>query len=611
MSTDPIAIEQVRAYNFKSKFIDKISSYKGWGIIFTKGVPMKTVICERVKQEISDDLGNYVSPLLARIYAARGVCSLEEVQYQLSGLHTMNQLLGLSDACKCLEEALNKQSNVLILGDYDADGATSTSVAVSALRAFGFENVSYLVPNRFEYGYGLTPEIVEVAAKSKPDLLITVDNGISSIEGVKAAQSYGMKVLITDHHLPGDELPEAEAIVNPNQPGDPFPSKNLAGVGVIFYVMMGFRQYLRETGWFENHPEPNMAQLLDLVALGTVADVVILDDNNRTLVQQGLSRIRNGKVRPGIEALIEISKRDKRYLTAMDLGFGIGPRLNAAGRLEDMSLGIECLLSNNLDDARRLAQELDSLNKERREIEDEMKAQAESVLQKIQTQSDLPAGVCLYEPEWHQGVIGLVASRVKEQWHRPVVAFAQADDETIKGSARSIPGLHIRDTLDAIAKCNPDLLSKFGGHAMAAGLSLKIDDFKEFQKAFESEVEKRLTAEDLQRTIMTDGELAAEEMTLENAELLRNAGPWGQGFPDPVFHGEFKLVEQRLVGMYHLKLVLGLDDKWIDAIAFNVNLKDWPNHNCRKVKIVYRLDVNRFQGRTKLQLLVEYIEAIE
>lgn len=552
----------------------------------------------------------HLPPLLARVYAARGIQDPSDIQHSLDQLLPGDTLLGIDRATTCLETALHQNQHVLILGDFDADGATSTAVAVSALKAMGYQNVSFLVPNRFEFGYGLTPEIVEVAAQYQPDWIITVDNGISSTQGVEAALAHGIRVIITDHHLPGQVLPKAEAIVNPNQPNDPFPSKNLAGVGVIFYLMLALRQKLRHSGWFDRRREPNMAELLDLVALGTVADVVPLDKNNRILVQQGLKRIRAGRTRPGIFALIEVAKRDSAFIVASDLGFALGPRLNAAGRLEDMSLGIECLLAESLSEARVKAARLDELNRERRQIEDDMKAQAEVAIAKLEKSKHLPMGICLYEPDWHQGVIGLVASRVKERWHRPVVAFAQESPEVLKGSARSIPSLHIRDALDRISKKYPQLLTKFGGHAMAAGLSLELDKLSTFKQVFTQELSNDLTDEDLRQCLYTDGKLNLDEITLDTAEQLRNAGPWGQGFPEPLFHGQFDLVEQRLVGMYHLKLTLAYQNQWFDAIAFNVNLDQWPNHRCRRVYIVYQLDVNIYRERKRLQLLIEHIEPI-
>ena len=550
--------------------------------------------------------------LLADIYAARGVASVEELDYSLTRLLPFETMSGLKEAVELLQQALREGQRILIVGDFDADGATSSALAVRALRAMGAEAVDYLVPNRFEYGYGLTPEIVAVAAQRSPDLLITVDNGIASIDGVAAAKEHGMRVLITDHHLPGEALPAADAIVNPNRPGDAFPAKETAGVGVIFYVMLALRARLRETDWFAERgiDEPNLASLLDLVALGTVADVVPLEHNNRILVAQGLVRIRRGQCCHGITALARVARRDPARLVASDLGFAIGPRLNAAGRLEDMALGIECLLTDDPDTALRLAQRLDAINRERREIEAEMQAEALAILDEMALADDaeLPVGLCLYEPHWHQGVIGILASRVKERLHRPVIVFAESDAGELKGSARSVPGLHIRDALDAVAKRHPDLLNKFGGHAMAAGLSLAASDFERFSATFDAEVRRHLGTEDLQREILSDGELRDDELTLDTAEALRAGGPWGQAFPEPLFDGVFEVVQRRIVGDKHLKLVLRPPggEGVIDAIAFNTVDDDWPADS-RQVELAYRLDVNEYNGRRSVQLMVEHI----
>ncbi|NNG14495.1 MAG: single-stranded-DNA-specific exonuclease RecJ, partial [Gammaproteobacteria bacterium] len=475
-----------------------------------------------------------------------------------------------------------------------------------ALRMFGAQQVTYLVPNRFTFGYGLTPEIVELAAERKPDLLITVDNGISSIAGVRAAKQHGMQVIVTDHHLPGDELPEADAIVNPNQPGDSFPCKSLAGVGVALYVMFSLRAELRERDWFtqQGMVMPNLAVLLDLVALGTVADVVPLERNNRILVAQGLARIRQGKCCAGLVALLKIAGRNQKTCVASDFGFAVAPRLNAAGRLEDMSIGIECLLTDDPKQALALAQQLDALNHERRSIEQDMREQAFAALDSLQIDdAQQPVGVCLYDASWHQGVIGILASRVKERLHRPVIAFAPGDNGELKGSARSIPGLHIRDALDAVAAHNPGLITKFGGHAMAAGLSLPESEFGRFCRAFDAEVRQQLDEEDLKGIVHSDGELTSNDLNLAFAETLRNAGPWGQGFPEPTFDGEFELVSRRIVGERHLKLMLRKpgEQDCIDGIAFNITDIDWPVQ-VKRVQLVYRLDVNEFQGMRTAQL---------
>lgn len=561
-----------------------------------------------------------ISPLLSRIYAHRGIQSEQDLERSLKGLLGPRTLKGLTEAVQVLVEAVTQQKHILVVGDFDADGATSSAVAVLALRAMGHSLVDFLVPNRFEYGYGLTPEIVEVAEREKPDVLVTVDNGIASITGVAAAKAAGMKVVVTDHHLPGDEIPDADAIVNPSQNGCEFPSKNLAGVGVIFYVMSALRSALRDIGWFKEKQisEPNMAEFLDIVALGTVADVVPLDSNNRILVHQGLQRMRAGKMRPGIQALLEVAGKDFRSLTASDLGFALGPRLNAAGRLDDMSLGIQCLLCSDYSQARAIAQDLDDLNRDRKSIEAGMQQEALRALEAFtldEEQSDLPWGLCLYDEGWHQGVIGILASRIKERFHRPVIAFANANDEgtEIKGSARSIPGLHIRDALDAVAKKHPALLSKFGGHAMAAGLSLQRQDFEAFREAFDQEVRRQLTETDLEAEVLSDGELGEADFNLPFAELLRDAGPWGQHFPEPVFDGVFVLKNQRIVGEKHLKMQLSPENAPyynLDAIAFNVDTQQWPNFETNQVRMAYKLDINEFRGQRNLQLLVDYLEAV-
>ncbi|MFU8797844.1 MAG: single-stranded-DNA-specific exonuclease RecJ [Gammaproteobacteria bacterium] len=552
-------------------------------------------------------------PVLARVYAARGISSADQIERGFENLLPWQSLSGISQAVACLYEALKNKQSILVVGDFDADGATSSALAVSALQALGATKIGYLVPNRFEYGYGLTPEIVAVAKQKNPDWIITVDNGISSLEGVAAAKAMGIRVIITDHHLPGTVLPDADAIVNPNVPNDLFSSKNLAGVGVIFYVMLAFRSYLREKKWFETQriPEPNMAQFLDLVALGTIADVVPLDTNNRILVHQGLQRIRAGKVRPGIRALLSAANREPENIVASDLGFAIGPRLNAAGRLDDMSLGIECLLATDFTSALAQATHLNALNLERREIEDKMQQEALTALNKLQLNKVLSTGLCLYDSTWHQGVIGILAGRLKDKLHRPVIVFALVGENELKGSARSVMGLHIRDALDAVATRHSGLITKFGGHAMAAGLSLKRSNYEDFSKAFNEEVERHLMQNDLQGKIYTDGELLAEYCDIKVAELLRDSGPWGQQFPEPVFEGRFRILDQRLVGNKHLKLILGLGENGqpIEAIAFNIDMKQWPNKRAEFMNIVYRLDINSFRGKRSVQLMVEHIIA--
>jgi single-stranded-DNA-specific exonuclease len=554
------------------------------------------------------DLGP-LPPLLTRLYAARGVRSADELDKGLARLIPYQQLKGMEAAVDLLVHALEQGQRMLIVGDFDADGATASSVGVLGLRMLGAAHVDYLVPNRFEYGYGLTPEIVAVALEREPQLLITVDNGISSVEGVAAAKAAGLRVLVTDHHLPGPELPAADAIVNPNQPDCVFPSKSLAGVGVMFYVLLALRARLRTMGWFTaQRPEPNLGELLDLVALGSVADVVPLDANNRILVHQGLARIRAGRARPGLRAILEVAGRDHRRITSTDLGFILGPRLNAAGRLDDMALGIECLLCEDPDLARDMAVQLDELNQDRKAIEQGMQREALAQLKDLPL-DDMPFGLCLFEPDWHQGVIGILASRMRERYHRPTIAFADAGNGELKGSARSVPGFHIRDALDAVAARHPQLISKFGGHAMAAGLSLPESHFGAFAVAFDAEVRRQLTEDDLTGRLLSDGSLSINEFHLPLAKELRNAGPWGQHFPEPLFHGVFQLVQQRIVGERHLKVVLKTEcgSLQLDGIAFGVDRDVWPNPNVRWVELAYKLDVNEFRGQESVQLMIAHI----
>ena len=552
-------------------------------------------------------------PVLKRVYAARQVRAPEDLDTGLQALLTPESLSGIDAAVELLAAAMAKQKKLLVVGDFDVDGATSSALMVMALRDMGATSVDYLVPNRFAFGYGLTPEIVELAAKTRnPDLIITVDNGVSSLAGVAKARQMDIDVLVTDHHLPGPELPAACAIVNPNLENDRFPSKALAGVGVAFYLLLALRSHLEANGWFDGPAanRPNLAAYLDLVALGTVADLVPLDRNNRILVQQGLQRIRAGKCRPGIQALLEIAGRNINRVIASDFGFAVGPRLNAAGRLDDMSLGIECLMSESIDRARELAGQLDALNRERREIEADMKTEAiDSIEQLHLAESGLPIGLCLYDQGWHQGVIGILASRVKEQFHRPVIAFAPAGEGEIKGSARSIPGLHIRDTLDSIAARQPQLLQKFGGHAMAAGLSLEAKNLPAFKEAFLYELEKSLDQDALTGVIESDGQLTDDDFSLDLSEQLRQAGPWGQGFAEPLFDGRFTVLNARIVGDNHLKLSVRPEnsERTVDAIAFNL-AAEHPLRGGESVRMAYRLDTNEYRGMLNLQLVVNYIE---
>ncbi len=564
---------------------------------------------EKKQEEITG-----LSSVLNRVYANRNVKSEDELDYSISKLLPFNQLKGISEAAILISDAIKNESTIVIVGDFDVDGATSTTVAVKALRSMGAKKVEFLVPNRFKFGYGLTPEIVHVAVEQfNPDMIITVDNGISSIEGVKVAKKFNLKVIVTDHHLPAETLPIADAIVNPNQPDDHFPSKMLAGVGVIFYVMLALRSLLREQGWFteQNLPEPNLAELLDLVALGTVADVVPLDYNNRILVSQGLARIRSGRVCAGIKALIDITGRDAERLIASDFGFAIAPRLNAAGRLDDMSLGINCLLSDDIAVAHTIAQQLDEINHARRDIEADMKHQAMKLLDEmhLDNNENLPFGLCLFDEDFHEGVVGIIASRIKDQWNRPVIVFAKTEDGLLKGSGRSIKGFHLRDALDSVATKHPELISKFGGHAMAAGLTISEIDYELFTKAFDEEVRHHLCEDDLQGVVMSDGELLDSELSMNTAEELRYAGPWGQMFQEPVFDGAFNIINKRIVAEKHLKLLLQPvgSNLEIDAIAFNTTDENW-SEQISKANIAYRLDVNIFRGNKNLQLMVEHIE---
>ncbi|HVS25898.1 MAG TPA: single-stranded-DNA-specific exonuclease RecJ [Burkholderiales bacterium] len=543
-------------------------------------------------------LAEGVHPVLARIYAARGIVAKAQLAGELSGLAACDRLKNATRMAQILANAIAAKKRLLIIADYDADGATACAVGLRALREFG-ATVDYLVPNRFEYGYGLTPEIVRLAAQTKrPDILITVDNGIASVEGVAEAAGLGIETLITDHHLPGSTLPQAASIVNPNQPDCGFPSKNLAGVGVMFYVMLALRAELRLRGAFAAKPEPNLSTLLDLVALGTVADVVTLDDNNRILVSQGLKRIRAGKACAGVQALFRAAGRDARRASTYDLGFMLGPRLNAAGRLSDMALGISCLLTDDTIRAEEIARQLDALNRERREIEQDMREAALAALEKMEFRESY--SVCLYDPGWHQGVIGILASRIKDRLHRPVIAFARGNDGEIKGSGRAIKGLHLRDALDLVTKRHPGLILKFGGHAAAAGLTLYEKDFESFARIFEETVQTLLTPADLEQVIEIDGALEAQELHIEFARLLEHE-IWGQGFPAPLFDDAFTVENQRVVGEKHLKLKLRKADRVLEAMLFQ-RADPLPD----RIRAVFRLTVNEYNGLQTLQLNIEH-----
>jgi single-stranded-DNA-specific exonuclease len=548
-------------------------------------------------------------PVLSRVYLSRGVRTEDELNLQLTGLEPFHSLKDIDAAVDALLPVVTEGKRLLIVGDFDADGATSTVVAIHALRMMGASSLDYLVPNRFDFGYGLSPELVEVARQREPDLIMTVDNGIASVAGVAAANAAGMPVLVTDHHLPGDTLPAAQAIVNPNQNGCEFPSKAACGCTVVFYLMLALRARLVEMNWF-TEKAPNLAELIDLVGLATVADVVPLDRNNRILVEQALRRIRAGRCRPGIRALLQVAKRDYRQVVATDLGFAVGPRINAAGRLDDISLGIECLLTDNPDTAMALATELDAFNRDRRQIEQGMQNEALTLLEQADTDSVSDFGVSLYHPEWHQGVIGILASRIKERVYRPVITFAPGDEGEMKGSARSIPGLHIRDALDQVDRGLPGVIRKFGGHAMAAGLTIRASDFEAFRQTFDRVCSQMLPSDALQQTLETDGELSASDFSTTLAEALRLGGPWGQQFPEPQFSGQFRLVQQRIVGGNHLKLVLQPvgSDQALDAIWFGIDTQVWPDHSRELVDCVYQLDINEFRGERNLQLRIVHME---
>lgn len=553
---------------------------------------------------------NSLHPVLNQIYAGRRISSNDELDYRLERLLTPGQLPGVADAVQVLERALIMDQKIIFIGDFDADGATSTALGVLALREMGASRVDYLVPNRFDFGYGLSSKIVNVAAQMNPDLLITVDNGIANIEGVDTAKQLGMSVIITDHHLPGEHLPNADAIVNPNLGDSAFLSPALAGVGVIFYLIIALRSHLKQKAWFNDRVEPKLSEYLDLVAVGTVADLVPLDKNNRILVCKGLERINGGHCRPGIQALLAYKNGLAGEATTSDLGFVVGPRLNAAGRLEDMSLGIECLLTDDYDHARRMADELNSLNLQRRQIEAEMRSQALDIVNNTELNGALPAGICLYQRTWHQGIVGLIAGRIKDRVSRPVVAFAKTDEDELKGSARSIAGLHIRDVLHAIDVKHPGLIVRFGGHAAAAGLSLKESNFNQFEAAFIEEIEHLGHSDADLDVILTDGNLNEPDLSLEFAKLLKRSGPWGQGFPEPVFDDEFDVLDRKILADHHLKLRVRKKGgrKILDAIAFyqSANYQDIDMDN--GVRLAYRLDINDYNGLCRPQLLVEHLQ---
>lgn len=574
----------------------------------------KKNISRRLAEPVNSALTGLFSAPVARVLLGRGITQQSEIDYGLKNLIPPQSLNGTVEAAQLLMEALVADAKILIVGDFDADGATSCAVAIRCLNSFGHQNVDYLVPNRFEFGYGLSPEIVGVAATQQPDIILTVDNGISSVDGVHVAQQLGMSVIVTDHHLPGDNIPSAEVIVNPNMTNDPFPSKSLAGVGVVFYVMLALRAELRKNGWFthKNIPEPNLSQVLDLVALGTVADVVPLDFNNRILVHQGLQRIRQGSGCVGIQQLLKVANRDSHKTKSSDLGFAVGPRLNAAGRLDDMSLGIECLITNDLNRAQQIAEQLDDLNRQRREVEQQMQTEAQAIVDQINLDTEQPNAYVLHDSNWHQGVVGLVASRIKERTNRPVLALAPSDDGSeLKGSARSVKGVHIRDLLARVDALHPELITKFGGHAMAAGLSLDPARLTQFEQVFKQVVDQELAEHRWQQTILSDGELSNNELNLELVKQLDEISPWGQGFEEPTFDGEFDVVEAKAVGEIHLKLKLqqANNSQVLDAIAFGY-LSAENDLPTSRVRVAYRPDINEWRKRQNLQLIIEYLEQV-
>lgn len=571
---------------------------------------------DRCQKPISKELRALsLHPVLKQVYANRDIQLAADLDCSLHSLLPYHALKDIDRAVDVLVMALQKKYRILVLGDYDVDGATSTVLAVRLLRLMGASHVDFLVPNRFADGYGLTSALLEQAMTYQPNLILTVDNGISSVEGIRLAKERGVEVVVTDHHLASDELPDASAIVNPNQPQDQFASKNLAGVGVVFYLMLALRARLREIGWFQQLelPDLNLGRFLDLVALGTIADVVSLDHNNRILVYQGLQRIRAGSCVAGISALLKVAGRSQLTLKASDISYAIAPRLNAAGRLESMMLAVSCLLTDDPEEALSIAKRLDQLNIDRREIEKNMHQEALHFIAHQLTLADkaLPHGLCLLNKAWHEGVIGILAARIKDHIQRPVIVFTEQDrdQEWLQGSARSIEGLHIRDLLDRISIQYPHLMKRYGGHAMAAGITIHRQDFTQFSAVFNEQAKPFF--DDLSRqtmALMSDGELPYTDISIEFARLLRDAQPWGQDFSEPLFEGRFKLIRQFMIAEKHLKLVFLINGQAVDAMAFNVDAKVWPNYRCDYVHLLYRLDLNEFKNKTQLKLMVEYIE---
>ena len=570
----------------------------------------KTIVRREPRESLPTFDGN-LHPLLRRIYENRRICGQEELDLSLSNLHPPDSLKGIKIACRLLHRVLKSKGRILVIGDYDTDGATASTVALLGLRALGVEQVDYLVPNRFDFGYGLSPEIANVALSHSPDLVITVDNGITSLEGVRCLRDKGIEVIVTDHHLSGEELPIASAIVNPNQSRCAFPSKSLAGVGVMFYLLLALRRYLNENDWFAKYEKgaPNLANHLDLVALGTVADVVHLDYNNRILVAQGIARIQRGVCRPGIKAILAAAGKDYSGISSTDLGFIVAPRLNAAGRLDDISMGIECLLTDDNGKASELAATLHEINTERKLIEQQMQRQATKFVSDIEGLNGAN-GICLYQEDWHQGITGLVASRIKDRLNQPVIIFAEASAGKLKGSARSISGLHIRDLIEDISRRQPGLVEKFGGHAMAAGLTLTKENFATFSDYFYSAVSEHFSTHNNANQIYTDGPLEPEFFTRQVAELLKNAAPWGQGFGPPVFDNVFKVIGQKVVGDQHLKLRLAMGNQVLDGIAFRFIQPGETAPNLDRIRAAFQLDLNEFRGTKSLQLIIEHLEPV-
>ena len=569
-----------------------------------------------INRDVPDgiNLPDSIHPVLRRIYASRNIKSSEDLDYSLGSLIPYEELSGIDNAVILLQEMITQKKRILIVADFDADGATSCALAIRGLTAMGAKDVIYVVPNRFEHGYGLSPKIVDVALDHDPDLIVTVDNGISSISGVEHAKKNGIKVLITDHHLPGDKLPSADVIINPQLKENKFPSKNLAGVGVIFYILLALRAKLKADNWFDekNIKYPNLANLLDLVALGTISDLVPLDKNNRTMVAHGLKLMRKNKSKAGISAILNQSGRQLSALTSGDLSFAIAPRLNAAGRLTDMSLGIECLLTDDKENATEMAKKLDQLNIERRQIQNNMEEQALTEFEKYlqDTSKKIPHGICIYNQNWHQGVVGILAAKIKEKFNRPVIVFAQECQGILKGSARSITELHIKDVFDEIARLYPELILTFGGHAMAAGLTIEESQFDRFSDVFNQVVNRYISSDSLEDQCLTDGELSDDDFSLPLALAIQNAGPWGQSFPEPIFVGQFKILDKRVVGESHLKLKLQSgNNNTLDAIAFNMTDDDWPS-KLEQIISTYRLGINNYRGHSQVQLFIEHIEPL-